>query len=270
MKIRFTKMHGAGNDFLMIENLSENLALTREHISHLCDRRYGIGADGLLLLETSEDKSLDARMIYYNADGSRAEMCGNGARCFTAFALAHGLGKKDCLHFLTDAGPIIATAQNNLYTIGMTPAHSIKLNTELNLTSGPIIVHSINTGVPHAICFVEDISQIEIRSIGAEIRNHPFFAPAGANANFAQLQDSTSVLLRTYERGVENETLACGTGATAVGILAHLIHQLPKPVSLKVAGGATLSVNFDLTDDTVHNITLTGPAVSVFEGTINL
>jgi diaminopimelate epimerase len=270
MKIRFTKMHGAGNDFVIIENLSGNLDLSSEQIIHLCDRRYGIGADGLLLLETVEDQTLDARMLYYNADGFKAEMCGNGARCFTAFGLANGLGKDGCLRFLTDAGPITATTQNNLYTIEMTPAHSIKLNIKLDLTSGSTTVHSINTGVPHAICFVEDVSQIDIRSIGAEIRNHPFFAPAGANANFAQLQEGASILLRTYERGVENETLACGTGATAVGIIAHLLHQSPKPISLKVAGEATLSVNFDVTDDTVHNITLTGPAVSVFEGTIDI
>lgn len=263
-------MHGAGNDFVMIENLSGNLVLSSEHITYLCNRRHGIGADGLLLLETAEDKTLDARMIYYNADGFKAEMCGNGARCFTAFALANGLGRDGCLRFLTDAGPITATTQNELYTIEMTPAHSMKLGTELDLTSGPITVHSINTGVPHAVCFVEDVSQVDIRSIGAEIRHHSIFAPAGANANFAQLQKDDSILLRTYERGVENETLACGTGAVAVGIIAHLLHQSPKPVSLKVAGGATLSINFDVTNDTVHKITLTGPAVNVFDGTIEI
>ncbi len=270
MNIRFTKMHGAGNDFVMIENLSGNLELSSENIAHLCDRRYGIGADGVLLLETAEDSALDARMVYYNADGSRAEMCGNGARCFTAFAQINGLGTKDSLRFLTDAGPLTATAQNNLYTIEMPPAHSIKLNTVLDLTSGSTTVHSVNTGVPHAICFVENISQIDICSIGAEIRHHPFFEPAGANANFAQFQNDGSILLRTYERGVENETLACGTGATAVAIITHLLHQSSRPISLKVAGGATLSVDFDVTNDTVHNVTLTGPAVSVFEGTIEI
>ena len=117
MNIRFTKMHGAGNDFVMIENLSGNLELSSENIAHLCDRRYGIGADGVLLLETAEDNALDARMVYYNADGSRAEMCGNGARCFTTFAQINGLGTKDSLRFLTDAGPLNAPAQNIRYTM---------------------------------------------------------------------------------------------------------------------------------------------------------
>ncbi|MBL4574501.1 MAG: diaminopimelate epimerase, partial [Opitutaceae bacterium] len=160
--------------------------------------------------------------------------------------------------------------QNDLITIGMPAANSIQLNTVLDLPSGPTTIHSINTGVPHVVSFVEDVSQIDILTLGAAIRNHSSFAPDGANANFAQIQEGSSLLLRTYERGVEDETLACGTGAIATGILAHIVHGLPKPLQLNVSGGATLFVDFDIAEQTLHNITLTGPAVTVFEGMIRL
>ena len=271
MEISFVKMEGAGNDFIMIDNLAGNLFLREKQIAALCDRHFGIGADGLMLLEYDPEKEYDARMIYYNADGSRAEMCGNGARCFTAFALERDLGDGEKLRILSDAGPLTATCTGSLYTIELTQPKGVQTGLSLDLKDGPTTVHYADTGVPHVVRFVEDIQAIQIRPEGSELRFHPHFAPKGANANFAQLQGSGKpILLRTYERGVEDETLACGTGVTAVAILAHLVHGIALPVSVQVAGGDTLRVNFTQQGKQVVGVTLTGPARQVFTGTISL
>lgn len=270
MQIQFTKMHGAGNDFVVIENLDRRLKLSVDQIRFLCDRRFGIGADGMLLLEPAGDDPVDATMVYYNADGSRAEMCGNGARCFTAFALSHGLGQDGRIRFTTDAGVVGAETVDDLYRIELTPPTGLTLEQSITLQEGTVLIHSVNTGVPHAIRFVDDIEGVAIRSLGAEIRFHPDFAPKGTNVNVAQLDDDGPVRIRTYERGVEDETLACGTGVTAVGIMAHLAHGVERPVRVRVAGGDILLVDFELDGDTVRNVTLTGPAVAVFTGTVEL
>ena len=271
MRIPFTKMHGAGNDFVMIDNRSGAVSLTPEHIAALCHRRFGIGADGVLLLQQPEDPARsDARMVYFNADGSRAEMCGNGARCFTAFALAHGVGTPERLRFVTDAGPMTALVRDGEITIAMTPPKDLRLAETIPLKSGPAVVHHVNTGVPHAVKFVPDVRAVDIRPEGAELRFHPAWGPKGANANFAQVRAGAPVLVRTYERGVEDETLACGTGVTAVGILAHLVHGAPLPVKIQVAGGDVLTVNFERRGDAIANVTLTGPAAVVFQGEIEI
>ncbi len=272
MKTSFTKMQGAGNDFVVFENRDGRLSLNTDQIRHLCDRRFGIGADGVILLEKAPEPDLDARMIYYNSDGSRGEMCGNGARCFTAFALSHGVGSDGRVRFLSDAGPMAATVEKDSYTIQMTPP--IDLRTEVKVAlkkTGETTVHYVNTGVPHVVRFVDDISQVDILPEGSELRRHDAFAPKGANANFAQLADPEGIIrIRTYERGVEAETLACGTGVTATAILAHLVHGVAKPVRVQVAGGDILSVDFDRDGDNFPNVTLTGPAQVVFEGTVSL
>lgn len=270
MNTAFTKMHGAGNDFVVFDNRDGRLRLSTEQIRRLCDRRFGIGADGLLLLEKSPGAHLDAQMVYHNADGSRGEMCGNGARCFTSFALSRGLGRDGEVRFLTDAGPMSATQQEEMITIQMTAPTDLKLNLEVPLAAGPARVHYINTGVPHVVRFVEDLSAVDIRREGSELRRHEMFSPKGANANFAQVAGDGTVLVRTYERGVEDETLACGTGVTAAAILAHLVHDAPKPVSLRVAGGDTLKVDFHGEGDNFRHVTLTGPATVVFEGSVEV
>jgi diaminopimelate epimerase len=269
MTIQFTKMHGAGNDFVVIDNLDGSLDLTTEQIAFLCNRRFGVGADGLLLLEKGPTEDLDAQMVYYNADGSRAEMCGNGARCFTSFALAHQLGLDGRLKFRTDAGDMEGIAENGIITVQMTPAVDTKLSLRINLDSGPATVHYTDTGVPHVVKFVEDIESVDIKPEGSELRFHKAFQRRGANVNFAQV-DGNRVLVRTYERGVEDETLACGTGVTAVAILAHLVHQIEKPVSLRVAGGDTLEVDFNIDGETIDQVTLTGPAMAVYSGSIEI
>jgi diaminopimelate epimerase len=271
MRIAFTKMHGAGNDFVMLDNRAGELRLTTDQIVALCHRRFGVGADGVLLLEKPEDvATADARMVYFNADGSRAEMCGNGARCFTAFALAHGVGTPERLRFLTDAGPITATVRDDLITIQMTPPHGLRLRQTIPLRAGPALAHHVNTGVPHVVRFVDDVTKIDIRPEGAELRFHAAFQPKGANANFAQIMPDGLVVARTYERGVEDETLACGTGVTAVGILAHLVHGVKLPVRIRVASGDVLTVNFAREGDAIRDVTLTGPAKTVFTGEVEV
>lgn len=271
MRIEFTKMHGAGNDFVLIDNRRGDLRLTTAQIAALCHRRFGVGADGVLLLEKPGDGAhADARMVYFNADGSRAEMCGNGARCFTAFALAHGVGRNGRVSFITDAGPVSATVRGDAITVQLTDPTDLRLEQTVPLPAGPAVIHQVNTGVPHVVRFVADVRAIDIRAQGAELRFHPAFAPKGANANFAQVQPDGLVVARTYERGVEDETLACGTGVTAVGILAHLVHAVAKPVRVRVAGGDTLKVDFQRDGDAIRNVTLTGPAKVVFTGATEL
>lgn len=266
-------MQGAGNDFVVFDNLDGRISLGTDQIRHLCDRRFGIGADGVILLEKAPEPDLDARMIYYNSDGSRGEMCGNGARCFTAFALARGVGREGCVRFVSDAGAMAATRDQDVYTIQMTPPIDLRQEVKLSLRKeGETVVHYVNTGVPHVVRFVDDIARIDIRAEGSELRFHEAFAPKGANANFAQLPATPGdpIRIRTYERGVEDETLACGTGVTATAILAHLIHGAPKPVGVQVAGGDTLSVDFEGDASNLRNVTLTGPAKVVFEGIVEL
>ncbi len=262
-------MHGAGNDFVMVENLDGSVRLTTEQIARLCHRRFGVGADGLVLLEKAPSKELDAQMIYFNADGSRADMCGNAARCFTAFALAHNVGTPLGLSFRTDAGDLTSREKGGQYTVDMTPAFDTRLNFNLNLSTGPALLHYTNTGVPHVIKFVPEVEKIDIVAEGSELRYHKEFSPKGANANFAQVIGN-GVIVRTYERGVENETLACGTGVAAVAIVAHLVHNVAKPVPLKVAGGDTLSVDFRVEGDSIEAVTLTGPASFVYSGSIEV
>ena len=269
MTIDFTKMHGAGNDFVVIDNLDGRYDLTTEQIAYLCNRRFGVGADGILLLEKGPTEELDAQMVYYNADGSRAEMCGNGARCFISFALAHQLGQNGRLKFRTDAGDMEGITEDGSITVQMTPALDTQLSLRINLESGPATVHYTDTGVPHVVKFVDDIQTVDIKTEGAELRFHKAFQPCGANANFGQVEEDR-VLVRTYERGVENETLACGTGVTAVAILAHLVHGVEKPVKLRVAGGDTLGVDFNVDGNTIDEVTLTGPAKLVFSGSIEV
>jgi diaminopimelate epimerase len=292
MKLEFTKMHGAGNDFVMIEDLKGRITLEPGKIAALCHRNLGIGADGLMLLrkpsksEKRDHPKLDARMVYFNSDGSRAEMCGNGARCFAAFAIANGLGRRDKVRFLTDAGVITATPGELGYTIQMTPPHDIRIGERIDLASGKATVHYLNTGVPHAVKFVPDVSKVSIRTEGRELRVHPAWGPKGANANFVQIRGSGQPLLvRTYERGVEDETLACGTGVTAAAIAAHLAHGVALPIRLQVTGGDVLEVNFSTQDaprrakgakaggntaPVVKDVTLSGPAVVVYKGSVRI
>ena len=270
MQIAFTKMHGAGNDFVMIENLDGAIQLAPEQVKALCDRRFGIGADGLILLNPPADPSVQATMVYYNADGGRVEMCGNGARCFTSFAIQNGVGDGSSVAFKTDAGPMTAKAANGEFTIRMTPVKDLRLDQTLVSPHGTYSYHFMNTGVEHVVIFTDDVSKIDIRPEGSAIRYHKDFAPRGTNANFAQLLPNGVIKVRTYERGVEDETLACGTGVTAVAIAAALKGMANAPVSVLVAGGDVLTIGFEIQGSAISNVTLTGPAKNVFTGSVQI
>ncbi len=262
--LTFTKMNGAGNDFVMLDNRDGKLALDKAQIAQLCDRHRGIGADGLLAIEPAQNGA-DFRMRYYNADGGEAEMCGNGARCFARFA-QKVTGKPGDLSFETQAGVITAKFFGDIVQIQMSEPHSLRLNDALDVAGEKLTVHSLNTGVPHAVVFVENLEGTDIRKLGAALRYHPHFAPKGTNANFVQKVGPQAIAIRTYERGVEDETLACGTGMVACALIFHELTGAASPVQVKVRGGDTLEIGFEKSGDTYRNVTLTGPADFTFEG----
>lgn len=266
--LHFTKMNGAGNDFVMLDNRGGALRLTRAQIARLCDRHRGIGADGLLMVEPPENDA-DFRMRYYNADGGEAEMCGNGARCFARFARKLG-GPQNAISFETMAGVITAQFIGSEVRIHMSDPSDLRLDGEIAVDDGLLTVHSVNTGVPHAVIVVNDLEKADVVPLGAAVRHHGHFAPKGTNVNFLQVLGPQSIAIRTYERGVEDETLACGTGVTACALIHHLLTGAASPVSVRVRGGDTMSVGFEKGGYAFHNVTLTGPADFVFEGDVAL
>ena len=273
MIIPFYKMTGAGNDFVMVDNrdLALSHILTRENIARLCNRRFGVGADGLIAIEPPQIKA-DVRMRYYNADGGEAEMCGNGARCFTAFVSHLSGGKITKLCFETLAGTVRGLVNpDGSVSIRLTNPHGLKLNILPADNIIPAPVHFLNTGVPHAVVFLPDVENIDLNTMGAYLRYHRSFAPAGTNADFATVMSAQHLRLRTYERGVEGETLACGTGITATALLHAVLTGAASPIKVDAAGGDTLSVAFTRIGSTeFSDVTLTGPATIVFRGEISV
>lgn len=273
MIIRFYKMTGAGNDFVMVDNRDCALShlLTHEHIARICNRRFGIGADGLIAIESARNEG-DVRMRYYNADGGEAEMCGNGARCFTAFVSHLSGGKITKLCFETLAGTVRGLVNpDGSVSIRLTNPHGLKLNILPVDNIIPAPVHFLNTGVPHAVVFLPDVENIDLNTMGAYLRYHRSFAPAGTNADFATVMSAQHLRLRTYERGVEGETLACGTGITATALLHAALTGAASPIQVDAAGGDTLSVAFTRIGSTeFSDVTLTGPATIVFRGEISV
>jgi diaminopimelate epimerase len=266
--LKFTKMNGAGNDFVVIENLDSRLELGSEEIAHLCDRHRGVGADGVLIVERPANGA-DFRMRYYNADGGEAEMCGNGARCFARFA-SRMSGMQGAISFETPAGVIRAECDGANVRLAMSDPRDLALDRKIELAEGSVTAHSVNTGVPHAVVFVEDLEKTDVRGLGAALRYHGDFAPKGTNANFVEIIDSQTIAIRTYERGVEDETLACGTGVVAAALILHEKHGVSSPVSVRVRGGDTLVVSFEAGAGGYRNVTLTGSADFVFDGEIGI
>ena len=270
MNLSFTKMNGAGNDFVMLDNRNLGLSLSKDQIEQLCDRHRGIGADGLLCVEPATDGG-DFKMRYYNADGGEAEMCGNGARCFGRFVNRLHDDKLTKIQFETLAGMISAEFEGDQVRINMSAPHSLKLAQSLPVAGANLTVHSVNTGVPHAVVFVEDLENVPVVEWGAGLRYHEAFKPKGTNANFAKVIAPGSISIRTYERGVEGETLACGTGMVACALIHHELTGAASPVSVLVKGGDTLKVGFDEPKKSEYtNVTLFGPADFVFQGTVQL
>jgi diaminopimelate epimerase len=266
--LRFTKMNGAGNDFVMVDNRAGDIQLSPTQIAMICDRHRGVGADGILLLEKSTNGA-DFRMRYYNRDGGEAEMCGNGARCFARFAnkIARAPEK---ISFETPAGVIRAELHDGLVTLHMSEPTDTQLNMPLQVDGEETVVHYINSGVPHVVVPVSRVDVVHVRTQGAVIRRHEKFSPAGANVNFLEKRGAKKIAIRTYERGVENETLACGTGVVASALIFASTENVDGPVGVLVRGGDELSVGFTKHGDHFHEVTLTGPADFVFEGAIEV
>jgi diaminopimelate epimerase len=260
-------MSGAGNDFIVVDNRSRNVNLTREQIAALCHRHFGVGADGLLAVEPADQPEADFRMRYYNADGGEAEMCGNGARCFARFV--QPLVKADRVRFTTLAGLITGEFVGPDIRVNLTAPTDLKLNQSADFGWGVISYHTINTGVPHVVIEVADAEVAEVLSLGRAIRYSPIF-PKGTNVNFVQVADPANLIVRTYERGVEGETLACGTGVTAAALVLHRVRGLALPLRVKVRGGDVLIVDAQDEGDRFRDVTLTGSAREVFAGTAKL
>src|SRR5881392_2594068 len=215
--LRFTKMNGAGNDFVMIDNRAGNVRLEPEQIVRICDRHRGVGADGILLLEKGSNGA-DFKMRYYNRDGGEAEMCGNGARCFARF-VERETGAGERISFETPAGVIRAQLQGDFVRLTMSEPRDERFDLNISAGDHEWRAHFIKSGVPHVVVPVPDIEKVNVQADGAMIRRHPMFAPAGANANFLEKRGARAIAIRTYERGVESETLACGTGVVASALV---------------------------------------------------
>ncbi len=266
--LRFTKMNGAGNDFVLLDNRRGEIQLEREQIARICDRHRGVGADGILLLEKAANGA-DFRMRYYNADGGEAEMCGNGARCFARYAhkVAGAAGQ---ISFETPAGVIGAELHGESVTLQMSEPQDLRLSLSLSGVTDYESIHFINSGVPHVVVPVPRIEDIDVRRDGAAIRRHAMFSPKGTNVNFLEKRGPKRIAIRTYERGVEDETLACGTGVVASALIFSATEKTEGPISVLVRGGSELQVGFQRNGGEFSGVTLTGPAEFVFEGTIEL
>ena len=260
MQIEFYKYQGTGNDFVMIDNRSnffpkDNIQL----IARLCDRRFGIGGDGLILLEN--DIETDFKMVYYNSDGNQSSMCGNGGRCLVAFAKKLKVIQDNTTFIATDGLHHASIADSGNVSLQMIDVADIKITPEYVF---------MNTGSPHHIELVDDLEHYNVKESGARIRYGELYGKQGSNINFVKKIDETTFSLRTYERGVEDETLACGTGATAVAIAMNVLGETKaNSIDLNVEGGK-LVVSFDEKDGQFTNVFLKGPAEFVFKGTIEI
>ena len=268
MRVRFSKYSGSGNDFIFIDNRTLGLAApSRKLVSHLCHRKTGIGADGVILLENS--LSEDFKMRIFNADGSEAEMCGNGARCLFRFLQDIGEKKEPCSIQTMHSRILLRSDENNVCVSMPKPFDYISPIT-LEIDGICLTVHHINTGVPHAVAFVPDLDEVRWMSLAPKIRFHPRFSPKGVNVNFARLESDNSISLRTYERGVEAETLACGTGATATALVSAMEHHRRSPQTMIPASGEVLKVAFKKVGLEFDAVELQGPVQFIFKGEIDL
>jgi diaminopimelate epimerase len=264
MKIPFMKMSGSGNDFILIDHREPILDedKMKEFVRKVCQRRVSVGADGLILIEQSE--KADFKWRYFNADGTEAEMCGNGGRCAARFAWLKRIAGSS-LTFETLAGILSAQVDGKRVRLEMTRPYGLKLDEIILIEGKKHTLSSINTGVPHAVIFLEDLEGVDVVRMGKAIRYHPQFAPAGTNANFVRVENSSQLSIRTYERGVEDETLACGTGVVASALVSAFKGLVKSPVSIKTWGGEILTVYFELEAGDVKRVFFEGDVHIIYE-----
>lgn len=267
MKIEFTKVEASGNDFILLDNRENKLGSKIEDFGAFakfaCRRRYSAGADGVLVLEDSEPA--DFRMRIFNPDGSEVTMCGNGIRCSAIYAYAN----KWCgpsIRIETGAGILQAEVKGEAVTVKMTSPKDIRLDQNVGLGKTIVNIHVANTGVPHAVHFVERLTDYPVKEVGSKLRYHKLFEPEGTNADFVEVIDKTTISVRTYERGVEEETLACGTGVVASAIISHLINGTEEPVNAITRGEDILKIHFKKELNLFRDVRLEGKAHITFEG----
>ena len=265
--LRFARMHGCGNDFIVIDDRQNHWHAQRHALAHaLCDRRKGLGGDGLLLINS--DTEVDFAMSYTNATGLEGEMCGNGARCIVK--RAHDLGIVGSrVRFRTDAGLMGADLDGDHIRLAMTTPSVAELNLSLEADGIAWHGHGIDTGVPHLLIFTDQVEELDLARIGPPLRYHPHF-PRGVNANFARQVGPHRYRMRTYERGVEAETLACGTGSVATALIAALLGEATSPVTVIPTGGGELRIDFTpQSGGRFSDVYLTGPAETIAEGVLD-
>ena len=257
--IPFVKMCGSGNDFIIIDNRNLNIEITPSWVKKVCCQKFGVGADGILVLENSKRAAF--KMKTFNSDGSEIEMCGNGARCIARYAYLQGItGNK--MQFETLAGLIEAEVINQKVKVKLTDPEDIKLNIKINTHC----VHFVNMGVPHTVLFADEIDKINVIELGRELRFNNYFQPQGTNVNFVEVVNNSQVKVRTYERGVEDETLACGTGSAASVCIAALLGIVNSPVDVVTKGGEIITVYFEKDGTQIKNLYIEGDADITFEG----
>jgi diaminopimelate epimerase len=267
VKIPFWKMHGAGNDFVLIDDRSLTFPLRDGPWRiRVCRRRTGVGAEGIVLIQPSAKASF--RMRFFNPDGNEVDMCGNAARCVARLARELGAAPA-AMSIETAAGLLKADGDGDEITLAMTTPRDWRLGESLSLPGQTVEYGFVNTGVPHVVVPVQDLDAWDVKANGAAIRYHERFQPAGTNANFFTVTGPRDLRVRTYERGVEDETLACGTGIVASALVAARLGRAEPPVRVTAASGDTLTVAFRLTQDGAADVTLRGPAVHVFQGTLS-
>jgi diaminopimelate epimerase len=267
-KIDFYKMVASGNDFVLIDRRKVNFSPDRKIIQQICSRKFGVGSDGLLLIENS--RKADFRMRIFNPDGSEPTMCGNGARCAALYYFT--ISKKKEATVETGAGILNAQSiSENRVKIRMTEPHSLETDVHLDVQGTRYIINFIDTGVPHAVIFSNDIDNIDLKKVGPLIRFHDDLAPEGANVNFVKVLDKNSIKIRTYERGVEDETLACGTGSVASAVVYGNETpeiDLSRTINVHTRSGEILKIYFKFKDNKFHDVWLEGQARFVFSGNL--
>ncbi len=262
-QIPFFKMVASGNDFIVIDNRTGLVKDPIRFAREACAAHTGVGADGVLLLEASKKAVFKMRIL--NSDGSEAEACGNGYRCIALYA-KKVLKLPPRFQFEATASLIQAEVLSHGVRVQLAPPSELHLDQELEVNGRRLHYAFINTGVPHVVIFVEGLSKIDVAGLGRAIREHRDFKPRGTNVNFVEVKSKQEIHVRTYERGVENETLACGTGSSGSAIVSALKGYAQAPVRVKTSGGEILSIGFTLKGRTVSGVTLEGPAQFVYEG----
>jgi diaminopimelate epimerase len=261
--MQFTKAVATGNDFVIVDNRTLALKSLPALARKLCDRKWAAGGDGLLVVEKSA--KADFKMRIFNRDGSEAEMCGNGSRCVALYAARKRITKQ-AMTIDTVAGILKAEVKGDIVKVMLTAPKEIRWNFCLMIDKCPYKVSFVNTGVPHVIHFVDDLDKVDVKNLGSHMRHHGEFGPAGTNADFVTITGKNAIRVRTYERGVEDETLACGTGSVASAIIAAEAEKLTSPVTVETRSGEKLKVYFDAAGGEFKNVYLEGKARLVYDG----